>query len=446
MERRNFLKTTLAAAALASSGISFAMAPDKSQGSSLFKVSTNKRYLLDSSGKPFFIMGDTPWFIQKLKTEDALLVLDDRHKKGYNSLLLEMLDDSTIPCIDGYGNPAFGTDTDITQPNQAFWDYTLKLFEECEKRGFLIAVNPIWYGWGGGLWMHHINPKNMAVYGEFLGKKFARFRNILWLNAGDRNPDDRLDACTRALIEQIRKYAPHHLHTVHNAHEYSSSDFYYNEPWLDVNSGYTYGKSYLHILPEYYRNRPVKPIILCETGYEAEPNDIHSLQDPNSGPLWTPYLIRRNVWWAVSSGACGYFAGSRLWRWEENWKETLHVRSSIEAPLLMKLFDALDWWKLVPDIHHDFVTDGWGGFDDVNYVTAAIHPEGSCALVYMPEAAKITVNTAKLAGKSEAVWFDPSNGAKKRASGKRLSGETTEFETPEKNAAGEPDWVLVFGV
>jgi hypothetical protein len=305
MNRRHFFNLSIPAAAILGGlpKISFATSSALTDYKSKFRVSANRRYIVDENGKPFFIMGDTPWFVQKLKIDDARLVLDDRLKKGFNSLLLELLDDSTIPCIDGYGNAAFATDTDITQPNEAFWKYTDQLLDECEKRDFLVCVNPIWYGWGGGLWMHHINPQNMAVFGEFIGKRFTRFRNILWLNGGDRNPDDHLDRCTRVLIEQIKKYAPHHLHTVHNAHEYSSSDFYYNEDWLDVNSGYTYGKSYLHILPEYHRNKPVRPIILCETGYEGEPNDIHALQDPNSGELWTPYLIRRNVWWAVLSGA-----------------------------------------------------------------------------------------------------------------------------------------------
>jgi hypothetical protein len=444
MNRRHFFNLSIPAAALISAFPSNLLASGNGKTASKFRVSANQHYLVDEAGKPFFIMGDTPWFVQKLKIDEALMVLDDRKKLGYNSLLLELLDDSTIPCIDGYGNPAFATDTDITKPNQAFWDYTLKLFEECEKRGFFIAVNPIWYGWGGGLWMHHINPQNMAVYGEFLGKRFSRFRNIMWLNAGDRNPDDRTDACTRVLIEQIRKYAPHHLHTVHNAHEYSSSDFYYHEDWLDVNSGYTYGKSYLHILPEYHRNRPVKPVILCETGYEAEPNDIHSLQDPNSGELWTPYLIRRNVWWAVLSGACGYFAGSRLWRWESNWKETMHVRSSIEAPVVMKLFRKIDWWNLVPDTHHELVTEGYGGFDDVNYVTAALTPEGNCAAVYLPQEGKITVKMSKLKSGIKFTWFDPTSGAEKTATGTSLENQQMQFASPAKNAANEPDWVLVF--
>lgn len=443
MNRRHFLNLSVPALPLITIQPEMSLALVSKKTVSKFRVSVNRRHLIDEKGEPFFIMGDTPWFIQKLTIDDVRLVLNDRQKKGYNSLLLEILDDSNIPSVDGNGNNAFETDTDITRPNEAYWKYTEQILEEADKRGFFICINPIWYGWGSGLWMHHINPVNMAVYGEFLGKRFFRFRNIMWLNAGDRNPDDRLDACTRVLVGKMKKFAPHHLHTVHNAHEYSSSDFYGHEDWLDVNSGYTYGKSYLHILPEYYRNHPVKPIILCETGYEAEPNDIHSLQDPNSGPLWTPYLIRRNVWWAVLSGACGYFAGSRLWRWEPDWKETLNVRSTAEAPLVHKLLRTMEWFKLVPDTHHELVTEGYGGFDDVNYVTAAFTPDGECAIVYLPEAGKISLNTTILKEEYETTWFDPTNGTRKPATGVNLAYGKVDYQSPGRNSAGEPDWVLV---
>ena len=443
MNRRNFLNLSVSALPLITKLPELSLVFVSNKTVSKFQVSVNRRYLIDEKGDPFFIIGDTPWFIQRLTIDNVRLVLNDRQKKGYNSLLLEILDDSKIPSVDGNGNNAFETDTDITRPNEAYWKYTEQILEEADNRGFFISINPIWYGWGPGLWMHHINPTNIAVYGEFLGKRFARFRNIMWLNAGDRNPDDRLDVCTRVFIEKIKRFAPHHLHTVHNAHEYSSSDFYIQEDWLDINSGYTYGKSYLHILPEYYRSHPVKPIILCETGYEAEPNDIYSLQDPNSGPLWTPYLIRRNVWWAVFSGACGYFAGSRLWRWEPNWKETLNVRSTIEAPLVHQLLKTMAWWKLVPDTHHELVTEGYGEFDDVNYVTAAFTPEGDCAVVYLPESEKITLNTTIFKEEPEANWFDPTDGSRKPATGTNLAYGKVEYQSPGKNSTGEPDWVLV---
>ncbi len=78
------------------------------------KVSENRRHLVDQHGKPFFILADTPWFIQKLQIEDVRMLMDDRVAKSFNGLVLEVLDDSRIPSR--YGNAAFQTATDITRP------------------------------------------------------------------------------------------------------------------------------------------------------------------------------------------------------------------------------------------------------------------------------------------------------------------------------------------
>jgi hypothetical protein len=85
------------------------------------KVSGNRRYLVDSQGKPFFLLGDTPWFLQKLPLEDVRRVLDDRKAKGFNTLFLEILDDSAMPSRDAYGNVAFQPEKDITRPVEAYW-------------------------------------------------------------------------------------------------------------------------------------------------------------------------------------------------------------------------------------------------------------------------------------------------------------------------------------
>jgi hypothetical protein len=145
------------------------------------KVSENRRYLVDSTGKPFFVMGDTPWFIQKLRIEDVRMLMDDRVAKGYKTLFLELLDDSGIPSRDGYGNVAFQPDTDITKPVEAYWHYAEQVMEEAEKRGLFIILSELWYGAGDGLWMHHVNPDSAKVYGAFLGKRFARFKNLMWM-------------------------------------------------------------------------------------------------------------------------------------------------------------------------------------------------------------------------------------------------------------------------
>jgi hypothetical protein len=410
------------------------------------KVSENRRHLADQKGTPFFVMGDTPWFIQKLKIEDARRLMDDRVAKGYNTLFLELLDDSRIPSVDGYGNAAFQTDTDITRPSEPYWKYAEQVMEETKKRNLLVILSELWYGAGEGLWMHHVRPENAKAYGAFIGKRFARFKNLMWMHAGDRNPDANLAECTRVLAREIQAAAPHHLHTVHNAHEFASARFHHADAWLDVNLGYTYGASYLHILPEYQRARPVRPLILGETGYEAEPNAIELLPDAKPGDLWTPFRIRRNAWWAMTSGAVGYCAGSRLWRWEPDWRETMQVRSTKEAPYIWRALRTVDWWKLVPDADHQFLTAGFGEWKQANYATAASAADGTCAVVYLPTPRKFTVDLEKLKGPVHARWLDPTSGEFKPAEGSPVAGTGNHaFSPPAKNAAGESDWVLVFG-
>ena len=335
MHRRDLLRCLTSAAATAVSGVgpgrAHALAAAARPDRFPLRIGPNRRHLVDASGRPFFVMGDTPWFVQKLKEDGVRLIMEDRLAKGYNALFLEILDDSRIPSVDGHGRAAFATDTDVTRPVEAYWKYADWVLEEAERRGFFVIMSDLWYGYGKGLWMHHVTPENARVYGAFLGKRYARFKNLMWMHAGDRNPDARLAECTRTLAREIRAAAPHHLHTVHNAPESASAAFHHEDDWLDVDLGYTYGASYLHILPEYRRTGPVRPVILGETGYEDEPNDIFKLPDARKGDLWNPYRIRRNAWWAVGSGACGYCAGSRLWRWEPDWRATMQVRSIREA-------------------------------------------------------------------------------------------------------------------
>jgi hypothetical protein len=316
--------------------------------------------------------------------------------------------------------------------------------DEAEKRGLFVIHSELWYGAGKGLWMHHVKPENAKVYGAFLGQRFARFKNLMWMHAGDRNPDANLAECTRILAREIKAAAPHHLHTVHNAPGFASARFHHEDTWLDVNMGYTYGAAYLHILPEYQRSSPVRPVILGETGYEAEPNAIELLPDAKKGDLWSPFRIRRNAWWAVTSGAMGYCAGTRLWRWESNWRETMQVRSIKEAPNIQRGLQTIAWWKLAPDVNHELVTSGFGEWKQGDYATAALAEDGSCAAVYLPTPRTITVNMTKLRGPVLARWFDPTAGSLSPASGNYFPNEReATFNGRGPNAAGEGDWVLL---
>jgi hypothetical protein len=408
------------------------------------RLSADRHYLVDQNGKPFFVLGDTPWFLQKLPLEDVRRILDDRKAKGFNTLFLEILDDSAMPSRDAYGNVAFQPDRDITKPVEAYWRYADTVMDEATQRGFFVIMSDLWYGAGNGLWMHHVTPESAGGYGRFVGKRYARFNNLMWMHCGDRNPDERLAECARRLANGIREEAPHHLHTAHLAHEFASAAFFAKESWLDVNMAYTYGAAHLHVLPEYQRDDPVRPVILGETGYEAEPNAIELLPDAKRGDLWTPYRIRRNAWWAVLSGASGYCAGTRLWRFEPNWREVLNAESTRQAPLIRRLLEPRPWWRLIPDVKHELVTTGYGTWKQSDYVTAALADDGSWAIAYLPSSRTIQVDMSRLRGPVEAAWFDPSSGQYKPVEGSPFGNEgKRDFTPPGNNGVGTNDWLLV---
>jgi hypothetical protein len=407
-------------------------------------VSANRRHLTDAAGKPFFVLGDTPWFLQKLPVEDVRRIMDDRMAKGFNTLYLEILDDSRMPSRDAYGHVSFRPETDITRPVEDYWSYADTVLDEAAKRGLFVIMSDLWYGAGDGLWIHHVTPEKARIYGHFIGRRYARYKNLMWMHCGDRNPDERLAACARELAGALKEEAPGQLHTAELAHEFASSAFFAKDRWLDVNLAYTYGPAYRHVLPEYERTDPVRPVILGETGYEGEPNAIELLPDARAGDHWTPFKIRRNAYWAVLSGTCGYCAGTRLWRYEENWRNVLDAESTRQAPLLLRLVEPLPWWRLVPDTRHALVVAGHGTYGKADYAAAAAADDGSLALVYVPSQRALTLDQSRLTGSVSAFWFDPTNGSRIVTRGAPLPerGKQT-YTTPEKNAAGDGDFVLV---
>ena len=110
------------------------------------------------------------------------------------------------------------------------------VMEEAAGRGFFIIMSDLWYGAGKGLWMHHVTPESARVYGRFLGRRYARFKNLMWMHCGDRNPDARLAECARQLARAIGEAAPHQLHTAHLGLHFSFAGR------ADLFAGYTHSE------------------------------------------------------------------------------------------------------------------------------------------------------------------------------------------------------------
>ena len=122
----------------------------------------------------------------------------------------------------------------------------------------------------------------------------------------------------------------------------------------------------------------------------------------------------------------------------------MHARSTVEAPHLRRCLETVRWWKLAPDVKHEFLIAGIGEWPQADYAVASLADDGSCGLVYLPTPRTITVAVSKLRSPVRVRWFDPTSGEFRPIEGSPFSNhDKREFTPPARNAAGETDWVLV---
>src|SRR6266404_5168613 len=73
-------------------------------------ISADRRRLLDADGRPFLIQGDAAWsLIANLTYADAVRYLDDRRAKGFNTLIVNLVEHlfSRDPPRDAAGREPF---------------------------------------------------------------------------------------------------------------------------------------------------------------------------------------------------------------------------------------------------------------------------------------------------------------------------------------------------
>jgi hypothetical protein len=178
-------------------------------GSSVFPLHTEagKRYLVDASGNPFLLHADTAWsLIGDLSLPDAEHYLEDRQRKGFNAIVVNLLErffSSNAP-RNFYGHAPFIADDDYTTPNEAYFAHADQVIQMAAARGILVVLTPSYLGFNGGEegWYQAMvanGTVKMRNYGRYLGQRYADYSNILWMHGGDYNPE----AGDKPLVREI---------------------------------------------------------------------------------------------------------------------------------------------------------------------------------------------------------------------------------------------------
>jgi hypothetical protein len=387
-------------------------------------VSPDRRRLLDADGQPFLVQGDAAWsLIANLEYADALRYLDDRRAKGFNTVIVNLVEHlySKNPPRDLAGREPFATPGDMSRPNDAYFDAAERVLDACAERGIAVILAPAYIGYlhdrGTGVpphldgWYDEIvatGPEGCRRYGEYLGRRFARFANIIWCIGGDWHPEITRPGLD-AIAGGIRSAGIGNLFTGHPHPEFSPIESFAGADWLDLNVTYTYGLVHRALHNDWRRNPPW-PFFLIESTYEGEHNASQQ-------------QIRRQAYWSVLCGGNGHCMGNHpIWLFWEGWQQALDLPGSVAMARWGAFFRALPWSELIPDLENHLVSGGLGEARGLDRVTAAKTADGLLAAAYLPIRRPVEVQLGTLRGPRLSLeWFEPATGL--RCSGGTLAAE-----------------------
>jgi Protein of unknown function (DUF4038)/Putative collagen-binding domain of a collagenase len=468
-------------------------------------VSANGRYLITASGAPFLMVADSCQGGAIESVADFTYYCQQRAAQGFNTIQLDLIATGYVgnPDSTNYttrdGIPPF-TGAKVTTPNPSYFARMVQFVQIMRQNGLVAWLNPYETG-AAGTGQSDLNNAGAAAckaYGQYVANLFVGYSNVMWHFGNDFQADHgpsklrdyirlaesylRLrqrssnDASVQALIDGIKSVAPNQLRGGElcfaiGAEGVSTFDnVNFLPPYQNINGAYTYAPIYAEVLRTYNNSSvdfggfgvgtnttPPCPTIMVESDYEW---------DNNNGDPGIPVNMRRILWWTYLSGACGYVYGMHFTATTfivsgsapvsgyntttPLWKNNLNSPGIIAFGVLIRLFNRIEWWNLVPDQNHVVGTAGFGTpaatgtYQTNSYVTVSATPDGTLALAYFPQGSNntLTIAMSTFAALVTARWLDPTNGSYAKIGTFSNTG-TRDFSPAGENAGGDPDWVLV---
>ena len=441
------------------------------------QVSDDKRHLVDQRGKPFPILGRTAWFIISQPEKGYQKFVENTLAHGHNAIEFAVITHwptGNHAPFNGEGELPFlkrlnGSDwdgkltyhslsqeaPDLTSTNEKYWRFVDRFLAYCEAKGLLVFMFPAYVGYNGEEqgWMKELvaNGKEKSwAYGAWIANRYRGQKNIVWMLLGDMGIfNDEQKMAEQALIDGLKSVKNQHS-TQYTAESYSGENAADNVQFgheMTLNGVYTWE---LKVPVPYlgrkgYAHEPPMPAFLLEEPYDEEGPDGNNYNPNATQP------VRRFQWWGWLSTIAGYISGNGyVWPFiDPVWQQHLETQGAQDMMRLNQFIKSVEWWKLVPAGLNGMknIIAGPANIDTAaSYVSAAAARDGSFLVAYIPPAHKgnVKVDLSVLDKPGFAYWFDPTDGRYIPVEGSPVSNTfIREFIPPEKNHAGESDWVLL---
>jgi hypothetical protein len=445
------------------------------------KISDDKRYLVDQNNKPFPILGRTAWFIISLPDSDYKKFLDNTIAHGHNAIEMSVIthwamgnhapynangDAPFLKRLNGNNWDGKLTYHDITTeapdlltPNESYWKHVDELLAWCESKGILVLMFPGYVGYSSENeeqgWMKELvaNGQKTEQYGAWIATRYKNRKNIIWMLLGDKGKYTEAQATAEAALIKGLKSVQGQLSVQYTAESSSGENAADNAQFgneMTLNASYTWELKVPvpYIARKAYAHERVMPSFLLEEPYDEEGPDGNNYNPNATQP------VRRFQWWGWLSTTGGYVSGNAyIWQFVDPiWQQHLNTQAALDMSRLNSFVRSLEWWKLIPsglNGMQTLITDVNNVDTSTAYVSAAAAKDGSLLVAYIPPAheGSINVNMSAMSGKSNAYWFDPTNGIYTAIPGMPFNNKgMRSFTPPGKNNNGENDWVLLLSV
>lgn len=454
--KRNVLKTLAVLFLVTSSAYLYSQeinrkGPSVDFGHGKLKVDKSGRFLIFDDSKPFFFLGDTGWeLLHKLNTKEASEYLENRRLKGFTVILAVAISE-----FDGLNSPnAYGEvaliNQDPLKPNDKYFNHIDTIIRIAETKGIFVAVLPTWGDkvdkqWGKGPVV--FNKDNAYNYGQWIGKRYKDFKNIIWIIGGDRQGGGNNYIVWDAMARGIKMEDQNHLMTFHPVGWRSSSEWFQNTDWLDFNMlQSSHGQQYI---PNYkligadYNLKPVKPCLDGEFCYEEHPINWNI-----KNGRFDDFDVRRSAYWNFFAGACGLvYGGYSVFQFYDatresvplfasaktDWHLAMDLPGAYHVGYLRNLIESRNMLSIVPD--QTIIAKQ----SPVNIGHIVSLRGDSFAMVYAPASDTVTVSLNKFRADSiVAWWFNPRTGDANKIGVYANKGQRS-FKVP----LFYIDWVLV---
>jgi hypothetical protein len=400
------------------------------------RVDPTGRHFQSSDGRAFFWLGDTAWLLAQASTrEDADLFLETRADQGFSVIQMAAVNAERrafagVLVPNAYGDSAFiagdparprttpGADPD-DPAEYDYWDHLDYLVDKAEAEGLVAAMFPMFVGYQNN-GFESLTTANAYQYGAFLGERYGRRPNVLWVLCGDNNPETAekrtiWNLMAKGITEGVAGSEDYSrtLMTCHVQNRHSSAMWFHNAPWLDFNMRQVWATfEFIHpdLMLDYART-PAKPTGLGEGSYE---HGVRYSTHNGGFEIHAP-AIRKQAYWSYLSGGYHTYGNTNTWNlgvWTpgvtEPWKQALFSEGATHLTVLRDFFDSFDWWKLVPD-PTTFVS-GEGGRYRRN--VAARSSDGDRIVVYLTSDRNVVLDLTRITASDtvEATWVSPVTG------------------------------------